>query len=79
VLSFFSHASSPSILTEERFSPFSAEARQKNEAVAHYALGNLPNKVLASQYKLALPGEKELAQEIAKTRKALLQQIQRTK
>jgi hypothetical protein len=28
VLSFFSHASSPSILTEERFSPFSAEAKQ---------------------------------------------------
>jgi predicted nuclease of restriction endonuclease-like (RecB) superfamily len=52
---------------------------EKNEAVAHYALGNLHNKVLSSQYKLALPGEKELAQEIAKTRKALLQQTQRTK
>jgi predicted nuclease of restriction endonuclease-like (RecB) superfamily len=50
---------------------------EKNEAVAHYALGNLHNKVLSSQYKLALPGEKELAQEIAKTRKALLQQIER--
>jgi predicted nuclease of restriction endonuclease-like (RecB) superfamily len=46
---------------------------EKNEAVAHYALGNLHNKVLSSQYKLALPNEKELAQEIAKTRKALLQ------
>ena len=52
---------------------------EKNEAVAHYALGNLHNKVLSSQYKLALPGEKELAKEIAKTRKALLQQTQRTK
>jgi predicted nuclease of restriction endonuclease-like (RecB) superfamily len=52
---------------------------EKNEAVAHYALGNLHNKVLSSQYKLALPGEKELAQEIAKTRKALLQQTPRTK
>jgi predicted nuclease of restriction endonuclease-like (RecB) superfamily len=52
---------------------------EKNEAVAHYALGNLHNKVLSSQYKLALPDEKELAQEIAKTRKALLQQIHRTK
>jgi predicted nuclease of restriction endonuclease-like (RecB) superfamily len=51
---------------------------EKNEAVAHYALGNLHNKVLSSQYKLALPGEKELAKEIAKTRKALLQQTQRT-
>jgi hypothetical protein len=45
---------------------------EKNEAVAHYALGNLHNKVLSSQYKLALPDEKELAEEIAKTRKALL-------
>jgi predicted nuclease of restriction endonuclease-like (RecB) superfamily len=52
---------------------------EKNEAVAHYALGNLHNKVLSSQYKLALPGEKELAQEIAKTRKALLQQTPGTK
>jgi predicted nuclease of restriction endonuclease-like (RecB) superfamily len=51
---------------------------EKNEAVAHYALGNLHNKVLSSQYKLALPGEKELAKEIAKTRKALLEQTQRT-
>ncbi len=51
---------------------------EKNEAVAHYALGNLRNKVLSSQYKLALPGEKELAKEIAKTRKALLQQTKRT-
>jgi predicted nuclease of restriction endonuclease-like (RecB) superfamily len=45
---------------------------EKNEAVAHYALGNLHNKVLSSQYKLALPDEKDLAEEIARTRKALL-------
>ena len=51
---------------------------EKNEAVAHYALGNLHNKVLSSQYKLALPNEKELAEEIAKTRKALLQETRRT-
>jgi predicted nuclease of restriction endonuclease-like (RecB) superfamily len=51
---------------------------EKNEAVAHYALGNLHNKVLSSQYKLALPGEKELAREIANTRKALLKQTRRT-
>jgi predicted nuclease of restriction endonuclease-like (RecB) superfamily len=51
---------------------------EKNEAVAHYALGNLHNKVLSSQYKLALPGEKELAREIANTRKALLEQPRRT-
>jgi hypothetical protein len=52
---------------------------EKNEAVAHYALGNLPNKVLSSQYKLALPDEKDLAEEIARTRKALLPKTQRTK
>jgi predicted nuclease of restriction endonuclease-like (RecB) superfamily len=52
---------------------------EKNDAVAHYALGNLQNKVLSSQYKLALPGEEELAAEIAKTRKALLQQTLKTK
>jgi len=39
--------------------------------VAHYALGNLRNKVLSSEYKLALPDEKKLAEEIARTRKSL--------
>jgi hypothetical protein len=52
---------------------------EKNEAVAHYALGNLHNKVLSRQYKFGLPGEKELAQEIAKNGKALLQQTRRTR
>jgi hypothetical protein len=46
---------------------------ETNEAVAHYALGNLRNKVLSSEYRLALPDEKKLADEIAKTRKSLLQ------
>ena len=46
----------------------------KNEAVAHYALGNLRSKVLSSEYKLALPDEKKLADEIARTRKSLAQQ-----
>jgi predicted nuclease of restriction endonuclease-like (RecB) superfamily len=44
---------------------------EKNEAVAHYALGNLRNKVLSGEYKLALPDEKRLAEEMAKIRKAL--------
>lgn len=44
---------------------------EKNEAVAHYALGHLRNKVLSSEYKLALPDEKRLAEEMAKIRKAL--------
>jgi predicted nuclease of restriction endonuclease-like (RecB) superfamily len=46
---------------------------EKNDAVAHYALGNLRNKVLSSEYKLALPDEKKLADEIARTRKSLAQ------
>ena len=30
---------------------------QKNEAVAHYALEGLPNKVLATEYRMTLPDE----------------------
>ena len=44
---------------------------QKDHALAHYALENLPNKVLAAEYKMALPEEKALVAEIDKTRKAL--------
>jgi predicted nuclease of restriction endonuclease-like (RecB) superfamily len=40
---------------------------QKDEAVARYALEGLPNKVMASEYRTALPNEKELAAEIART------------
>jgi predicted nuclease of restriction endonuclease-like (RecB) superfamily len=47
---------------------------EKDEVVAHYALGNLKNKVMSSEYKLALPDEKQLAEEIARTRKSLQQQ-----
>jgi len=45
---------------------------QKDEAVARYALEGLPNKVMASEYRTALPDEKELAAEIERTQ-ALLQ------
>ncbi len=44
---------------------------QKDHTLAHYALENLPNKVLAAEYKLALPDEKALVAEIDKTRRAL--------
>jgi predicted nuclease of restriction endonuclease-like (RecB) superfamily len=44
---------------------------ERNEAVAHYALGNLANKVLAREYKLALPEESVLVQELADTRRSL--------
>jgi DUF1016 N-terminal domain len=41
---------------------------EKDDAIAKYALEGLPNKVLAREYKLALPDEKVLAAEIEKTR-----------
>jgi predicted nuclease of restriction endonuclease-like (RecB) superfamily len=44
---------------------------QKDEAVAHYALENLPSKVMASEYITALPDEKALAIEIERTREKL--------
>jgi predicted nuclease of restriction endonuclease-like (RecB) superfamily len=42
-----------------------------NEAVAHYALGKLENKVLAREYRLTLPEEKELVQEVERTTRLL--------
>jgi len=44
---------------------------EKNDAIAHYALEGLPSKVLAREYRLALPAEKRLAAEIEKTRQRL--------
>jgi predicted nuclease of restriction endonuclease-like (RecB) superfamily len=44
---------------------------RKDDAVAHYSLEGLPSKVLAARYKLALPAEKLLANEIEKVRKRL--------
>ena len=44
---------------------------QKDSALARYALENLPNKVLAAEYKVVLPAEKTLAAEIEKTCKLL--------
>ncbi len=44
---------------------------QKDAAVVHYALENLPNKVLAAEYKMKLPDEATLAGEIDRTRRAL--------
>ena len=46
---------------------------EKDDAIAKYALQGLPNKVLAREYKLALPDEKRLADEIEKTRDLLEQ------
>lgn len=44
---------------------------ERDVAVAKYALEGLPNKVLAAEYKLALPDEKTLVAEIKHTRKLL--------
>ena len=44
---------------------------QKDAAVAKYALENLRNKVLASEYKTVLPDEKIIAAELEHTRHLL--------
>jgi hypothetical protein len=49
---------------------------RKDEAVARYALEGLPNKVMAAEYRTALPDEKELAAEIERTQ-AMLQEHNR--
>jgi predicted nuclease of restriction endonuclease-like (RecB) superfamily len=43
----------------------------KGTALAHYALEGLPNKVLAAQYKTALPDEEVLAAELDRTQQRL--------
>jgi predicted nuclease of restriction endonuclease-like (RecB) superfamily len=42
-----------------------------NAALAHYALDSLPNKVMAREYRLALPAVKRLEAELTATRKRL--------
>jgi predicted nuclease of restriction endonuclease-like (RecB) superfamily len=41
---------------------------EKGAAEAHYALDNLPNKVLAAEYKTVLPDEKLIAEELERSR-----------
>ena len=43
----------------------------KGEALARYALEGLPNKVMAAEYRVALPNEQLLVAEIEKTRHLL--------
>ena len=43
----------------------------KGAAEAHYALDNLPNKVLAAEYKTVLPDEKLIAEELERSRREL--------
>lgn len=49
---------------------------EKNAAVAHYALGNLKNSVLAREYQLSLPDEGSLSRELAEGRKVLQARIE---
>jgi predicted nuclease of restriction endonuclease-like (RecB) superfamily len=51
---------------------------QKDMAVVHYALENLPNKVLAAEYQTTLPNEKTLAAEL-ETKRRLLESRSKTK
>jgi hypothetical protein len=44
---------------------------EKDEAVAHYALGRLSNKIFASRYKLQLPDPETLKREIEAERRRL--------
>jgi predicted nuclease of restriction endonuclease-like (RecB) superfamily len=44
---------------------------EKDEAVAHYALGRLSNKIFASRYKLQLPDPEILKREIEAERRRL--------
>ena len=44
----------------------------KDSAVARYALDGLPNKVLAAEYRMALPDERLLAQEVGGTRQQIV-------
>jgi predicted nuclease of restriction endonuclease-like (RecB) superfamily len=46
---------------------------QKNAALARYALDNLPNKVLAAEYRMVLPDEELIATELEETRRTLEQ------
>lgn len=42
----------------------------KGEEVARYALEDLPNKVLAAEYRVSLPPEKQLLEELRESRRA---------
>ncbi len=44
---------------------------EKGAAEAHYALDNLPNKILAAEYQTVLPDEATFAQELERTRTEL--------
>ncbi len=44
---------------------------ERDDAVARYSLGGLPNSVLAREYRIALPKEKKLEEVVAKARRQI--------
>ena len=44
---------------------------EKDEAIAQYALEGLPNTVMAAEYRVTLPDEDLLAEELDRTRQAI--------
>jgi len=48
---------------------------EKGVAEAHYALDNLPNKILAAEYQTVLPDEKTIADELERSRRKLEERI----
>jgi hypothetical protein len=44
---------------------------EKGAVEAHYALDNLPNKVLAAEFQTVLPNEKLIAEELERSRQKL--------
>ncbi len=50
---------------------------EHDEAVARYSMGNVTNKILAAQYKLALPDPRLIEKEIEKTRRMLESPVRR--
>jgi predicted nuclease of restriction endonuclease-like (RecB) superfamily len=48
---------------------------EKGAAEAHYALDNLPNKVLAAEYKTVLPDEKIIAEELERSGRQLEKRV----
>ncbi len=51
---------------------------EKGAAEAHYALDNLPNKIVAAEYRTVLPNEALIAKELERTRSALDRRRQST-
>lgn len=49
---------------------------KKDEAIAHYALEGLANKVMAAEYQMVLPNEKLLVDELERTRRVLESRIE---